>query len=291
MTGATTVIIPTLGTRGRELDRAIVSVTAQSGASTVPLVVVNGDQFDPDLVAHLKRMPGLRCVQLEAPGVSNARLEGRRLVETPYFAFLDDDDELLPNALRLRIDTLIETSADVVATNGYRQTEDGRNLICSRFDSIPDDPARALLDENWLASAGGLYQTDSVGPDLFEGLPDFLEMTLLGFLLSHQYKVVRLNQPTFVIHGDSADRASESWRYVDAVPRVLHRMQRETRRGDLRRRLKDQRAAALHKASEFARKRRQWLAAWKYHLQSLVVGDGLKYLPYSRHIVRGRRPL
>ncbi|MEM7045364.1 MAG: glycosyltransferase [Pseudomonadota bacterium] len=284
----TTVIIPTLGARPRELERAIASVTSQAHARAIPLVVVNGQRYDVDLVAGLKRRKDLRCVQLEAAGVSNARLEGRRLVDTPYFAFLDDDDELLPDALEQRLAAFVETSSDVVVTNGYRESEHGRQIIFPRFDHHPDDPARALLEENWLASAGGFYRTDKIEPKLLQDLPDYLEMTYLAFLLAHRSQIVRLNQPTFVVHAGAAEQASESFAYLLSSPDVLQRMQSITSRKDLKSRLGCRRANALHQASETALRYRKLGSAWRLHLQSLIVGDGIKYLPYTRHIVLGR---
>lgn len=288
MNDSVTVIIPTLGTRPQELDRAIASVASQRGVDVVPMVVVNGHRYDTDLIARLEKTPGLHCHQIETAGVSNARLEGRRRVATPYLAFLDDDDELLPDALRLRLDVIHKADADVVVTNGYRETNDERQLIFSKFDRHPDDPARALLDENWLASAGGLFRTNTVGEHLLDGLPDFLEMTFFAFLLTQQHVIYRLNRPTFIIHAGAASQASESWEYVREMPKVLQRMQSVTTRKDLRSRLKRRRAAALHQASTSALGNRNMLAAWRYHLQSLTIGDGLRYLPYTRHIVLGR---
>ena len=283
-----TVIIPTLGARPRELERAIASVTSQPHSRAIPLVMLNGQRYDADFATELKRRKDLRCVQLEAAGVSNARLEGRRMVDTPFFAFLDDDDELLPDALQRRVAAFAETGADVVVTNGYLESEDGRQIIFPKFDHHPEDPARALLEENWLASAGGLYKTDKVAPDLLRELPDFLEMTYFAFVLAHCRRIARLNQPTFVVHAGAADQASKSWAYLLASPDILQRMQSVTSRKDLLSRLKCRRADALHEASETALRHRMRGSAWRLHLQSLTVGDGIKYLPYTRHIVLGR---
>lgn len=290
MNDGVTVIIPTLGKRPEELERAIDSVTSQLDVEAIPMVVVNGRRFDADLVAQLERTPGLYCHRIESAGVSNARLEGRRLVETSHFAFLDDDDELLPDALCLRLDALQKTDADVVVTNGYREASGERQLIFSKFDRHPDDPARALLEENWLASAGGLFRTDAVGEEILDGLPNFLEMTFIAFLLTQRHVVFRLNRPTFIIHAGATDQASESWEYLQEMPKVLQRMQSVTKRKDLQSRLRRRRAAALHQASAKALRYRNLLAAWKYHLHSLAIGDGLRYLPYTRHIVLGRHP-
>lgn len=290
MTDRVTVIIPTLGRRRAELERAIDSVRGQIDVDALALVVVNGERYDPALIAGLGEQDGVRCHRIAAPGVSRARLEGRRLVETPYFAFLDDDDELLPEALRLRIGALETEGADVAVTNGYREFENGRQMIFETFDRHADDPALALFDENWLASAGGLYRTESVEEAILDGLPNFLEMTVLALRLCRRHRIVRVNQPTFVIHAGADSQASQSLAYWQALPGVLKSMQSITPRKDVLARLRRHRAAALHQASVNALAHRNMLSAWRYHLHSLLTGDGLRYLPYTRHIVLGRHP-
>lgn len=251
-------------------------------------MVVNGHRYDPNLVARLERTPGLCCHRIDSPGVSNARLEGRRLVETPYFAFLDDDDELLPDALRLRLAVFAETGADVVVTNGYKDAGGSRQYLFQMFDQYPDNPAQALLEENWLDGPGGLYRTDSVETELFKNLPNYLEWTLLGYLLCKHHRVSRINVPTFIRHIGASNQVSQSYEYYKRVPIVLQMMENMNIHPELHGRLRRKQAAALHEISVRALEQGDKAAAWKYHLHSLAIGDGLKYLPYTRHIVLGR---
>lgn len=286
-----TVVIPTLANRPKELERALRSITSQRDIDATPLVVVNGRRYDPDLVNGLRQRPDIRFHQIETANVSMARFEGRRQVETTYFAFLDDDDELLPEALSLRYNAFADHKGDVVVTNGYKQTGQNREIIFPRFGHDSNDPARALLEENWLASAGGLYRTDAVSEHHFEDLPDFLEMTFLAFKMAHDLAIIRLDIPTFVIHAGATDQASASWRYYQEVPKILRQMQDVTSRSDLWVRLRQKQAAALHDASVKALQNKDKLSAWKYHLRSLTIGNGFRYFPYTRHIVRPQSQL
>ena len=288
MVDTITVIIPTLAARPKELERAILSVTSQIGIKTIPLVVLNGDRYDVDLVGSLRRRSDIRFLQIEVSSVSKARLAGRQKVDTRYFAFLDDDDELLPEAMTIRTAALARQGTDLVVTNGFRQIGNHRSIIFPRFDQEMTDHARALLDENWLASAGGLFRTDTVDESHFSNLPDFLEMTFLAFKMAHEFNIIRLNQPTFVIHSGAGDQASKSWRYYQEVPRVLGQMRRFTSRNDLLSQLRKKEVAALHEASTKALERNDRESAWKYHLRSLTMIHGLRYIPYTRHIVLAR---
>ena len=79
-----------------------------------------------ELLAH----PQLRVHVLEEASLANALQVGRRLVDTPWFAALDDDDLLLPGALASRIEALVESNDhDCVVTNS--DTGDTRAKIPS----------------------------------------------------------------------------------------------------------------------------------------------------------------
>ncbi|MGF1606320.1 MAG: glycosyltransferase family A protein [Rhodothalassiaceae bacterium] len=278
------IIIPTIGTRAAELDRAIASILGQVGVQAVPLLVVNGNRFDADLVARLAARPDLRLIQIAQPGVSHARLVGRRHVEAPLFSFLDDDDELLPEAMQIRLDGMADPRVDAVATNGWRETRTGRQPHFQNLAQLPEDPALALLKNQWLASAGGLYRSASITEADLRDLPDYLEITKFAFHLALTKTVARIDQPTFIKYEISDDQVSISRRYREAVPQVLRDMMAMTDRADLRTLLRRRHAAALHACSRGARKDGQMGAAWRYHLQSLRAG-GWRYLSYSRHLL------
>lgn len=280
-----TVIIPTLGTRPCELDRAIESVLNQEGVQAMPLVVLNGDKYPAELLAALRQRPGVRVHQTQAAGVSQARFQGRKLVETPFFAFLDDDDELLPGALKIRLAGHSASDVALVATSGYLQHRDERRIIPPNFARASADPAQALLDENWLSSAGGLYRTDRVLPSDLEGLPDHLEMTYLAFSMALRQKILLIDEPTFIVHNGALGQVSRTWAYQVETPKVLARMEKLTARADLRKQLQRKRAAALHVCSATALENGSLTIAWQYHLASLGVRGGLRYLAYTRRLL------
>lgn len=92
MTADITVVIPSIPPRAELLKRALASVTAQT-LSPVRLIV----EFD---------------LGREGPAVLRNRALER--VDTEYVAFLDDDDELLPQHLELLHETAVRESADLV---------------------------------------------------------------------------------------------------------------------------------------------------------------------------------
>lgn len=287
------VIIPTLADRPEALHRAIASVVDQRAHRAVPIVVVNGPRADPDLLDALRRRTDIRLTMSERLGVSAARLHGRRLVDTPYFALLDDDDEFLPHALETRRQGFHDGPVDVVVTNGYRQRPDPGNVIIEKLSEAAIDPSMSMLERNWLASAGALFATDTVGEDMLDGLPDYLELTVLGYRLALQRRLRFLDVPTFIIHEDAEVRATQGRRYGLEAPAALQLMESFTSRPDLRRRLRDKRCRALHRCAELHLEAGAIAAAWQSHLDSLKLG-GARYIPYTSAfaaaLVRRTRP-
>ena len=99
-----TVIIPTLAAAERHslLLRAIES-TRRNQSPPLVLVVINGSRRSPEVIADLRARSGLRVLQLDQASLPAAIEAGRHAVATPFFSFVDDDDEYLPEAVDLRL--------------------------------------------------------------------------------------------------------------------------------------------------------------------------------------------
>lgn len=92
MTPGVTVVIPTIPPRASMLERAIASVTAQ----TVPAALV---------------------IEADDDRTGSAATRNRALarVETEWLICLDDDDQLMPNAVQVLTEAQAATGADVVS--------------------------------------------------------------------------------------------------------------------------------------------------------------------------------
>ncbi|MGD8430781.1 MAG: glycosyltransferase family A protein, partial [Ectothiorhodospiraceae bacterium] len=115
------VIVPTrgLGRRAALVRRALESVLSQQGVETIPIVVINGPDRDPGLVADLRRDSRLRLLDVADAGIPDALKAGREAIDTPWFSALDDDDLYLPGALLSRIRALESRPGyGAVVTNG-----------------------------------------------------------------------------------------------------------------------------------------------------------------------------
>ena len=281
------VIIPSLaeGSRAHSIRRAIDSILGQQNVRVIPIVVVNGTRYDPAVLHWLGARRDLRMISIEG-GLVEARSTGRNAVDTPFFAFLDDDDDLLPNSVAIRLQPLLEhNSVDVVVSNGFRETESGIIVTNPEIELCQRDPLRALLDSCWLNSNGGLYRTATVGPEFFVNLPPVLEWTYLALQLSVSRNIHFVNVQTFLTH-DTPQSLSKSKQFLLDEPVVLQRILNLPMPDDVRAGFSRKYANALHKISMQYLQDHDFRPAWEYHLRSALTPGGWRYLSYTRHIVR-----
>ena len=286
-----TVVIPTLalGERAASLRRAIASARAGNQAAIDVVVVVNGQRFDPRLVDEVRTMAGVRVVQRPQPGSPGAILAGRLAVTTPFFSFLDDDDEYLPGAVDARIEVFErEPDVDVVAANGYRRRDGNDVRALKNLANVPRDPLRALFDENWLASCGASFRSSTVPAEAFERLPRHIHWTFLAFTLAVAGKrVAVVDAPAFVIH-DTPGSASKQESYLLCHIEVYQRMLDAAPPPPIRAIVAARLAGALHQASDHFRRAGRSAAAWRMHLRSLTRPGGWRYLAYTRRLLFAR---
>lgn len=287
-----TIIIATLGlaTRRESLERAIRSLQACNKALIRTLVVVNGNRFDPLLVEELRHRSDIDLVQIETSSLSAAILVGRNQVKTPFFGFLDDDDEYLPGAVDIRLDAMRkDPEASIVVTNGFRRRDGVDHIAMNNLADVEEDPLSALFNENWLASCGGLYRTSLLPSTLFEDIARYLEWTWLAFrMTSLNKRVVVLDLPTFRIH-DSEVSESKSDEYLFSRIAILERMRSTCNNKQIRKKIRSKMAQTWHEISCVNLQRGKLPDAWSAHLHSLGYQAGMIYLTYTRHLLFPRK--
>jgi glycosyltransferase involved in cell wall biosynthesis len=282
------IIMPTMGCRERaaSLLRAIDSVVSQDGPRGIPLVIVNGPAAAPDVLDHLGRRHDIRLITREEASLPWALQAGRALVDTPYFAVLDDDDHLLPGALRTRLEVLATTpGADVVVTNGFLERAGRRELNIGDFGEIEADPLRMLLVQHWLPPCAGFFRTASVTAEFFDAIPPYREWTYLALRLALKLRIEFAARPTFVHSFDTPGSLSKSKAYCLGGPAAIARMLELDLPPDVRATLRVRLADDLHSASLAELDDGHWGAAWRWHCRSLIQPSGWRYLPYVRNLL------
>lgn len=287
MTATVTVIIPTTCElrRKEQLAQAIASIQQQKNVNAQILLVVNGQRFDPDMLAELRGRTDLKVEYREEGNLPKALVHGRRQVTTDYFCFLDDDDWLLEHSLDMRVQALErDASLDVAVTNGYNVFEQRREIRVRHTTDINTQPLLALIAGNWLASCGGLFRTSTIGAEYFEGLIKFYEWTLLAFRLCQERKILFINEPTFAIR-DTPGSLSKSSDFVLSDEALLRLMLAGNIPDEARQALRRKLTGTLHTISEHLLDQGHYWRAWEYHLKSLFYPGGLVFLPYTRRLL------
>ena len=267
--------------RRDKLLRAVASLLEQS-APTRPIIVVNGNRSEPALMAELSADPRITVLRTEGR-LPEANRAGRQAVSADYFGFLDDDDYLMPHAIRHRLDAA--DGADLVVSNGFVEVSGQRALHMPDPATIARDPFTALSNHNWLHNCSALYRSSSFPESFLEGIPHDFEWTWLAYKAAATGKTIRfLDEPDYV-YADTPNSMSKSRAFLDAeleLYKMILAFDLPPRR---RRTIRAKQARALHAASDRAIAAGDRKAAWRHHLASLVLPGGLKYLPFTRKLV------
>jgi len=294
---AVSVIMPTRARpeRAALFRRAVESVLTQENVRVVPLVVINGPERDPELTDELRADPRLRVAILDDADLPAALLAGRKMVDTGWFAELDDDDILLPGALDIRLQALQgQPEFDAVVTNGFKRTAGGDTLNIDDVSSVQRDPLRSLIRASWLLPGSWLCRTDRVGAEFFEGLPKFLECTYFSVRLALGCRIRFLDRPTVVYNADTPNSESGSREYqlshVGALRRLLDLDLPPDVRVEFRTRI---RRTCQENALMYLQEGRLH-EAWRWHLQSFRESGGgrsIRHTPrFIYHALRRLRP-
>lgn len=278
------VIMPTEARpeRAESLRRALQSVLSQEGVRSSPIVVVNGQSAHPPLVDELARARDVRLIRLAAADLPDALRAGRDQVSAPYFAELDDDDELLPGALAMRVEALqARPDVDAVVTRGFLDQDSRREPNVADLEAAQSDPLRALLDHNWLTPCAGLFRSATIGPQYFANIPPYLEWTYIGLRLSLERRILFSNRLTWVYRADTTCSLSKSRNYLLLQPAALERLLALPLPPDARTRLEGRLCKALHAAAELELDAGNQRAAWRWHLRSLAARGGWRYALYT----------
>jgi glycosyltransferase involved in cell wall biosynthesis len=283
-----TVVIPTRAMPKRipMLQRAVASVLDQQDVAARAIVIVNGAPDDLGVRLALGADPRITLLIRQDADLPAALRAGARSVETPWFATLDDDDILLPGALKVRHSAL-ERHPDraVVVTNGIRRSSTGDVVHVQDSREIAADPLRAMLRHNWMLPGSWLCRVTPETRVLFDGMPRYLECTYLGIRFA-ALGMVWIDTPTMVYHVGTPFSESQSRAYVEGQSEALRKILELELPPYARRALRRRITAAHHRSANLALRAGSMPEAWRWHLATLREPSGWRYLPFMRHILR-----
>lgn len=94
------------------------------------LIIVNDSPEVEIVVPDLKTYFSYKVIKHELNyGIQQARVTGLNNCEGDYILFLDQDDELLNNAIVSQVEKIFQKNADMVICNAYMEKSDGSSCI------------------------------------------------------------------------------------------------------------------------------------------------------------------
>jgi len=209
------VIIPTHD-RATPVVRAVESVLAQS-APPLEIIVVDDGSTD-DTVERLRPLQArVRYERLPHRGVSAARNHGARVANGRWLAFLDSDDQWLPDKMRVHTalhrddpDLAVSQTGEIWIRNGVRvnpckhHAKPRGDIFTRSLQRCLVSPSAVMLRRDLFLDAGGFDEDLPVCEDYD-----------LWLRLASRWRFGLADQPLVVKHGGHADQLSARYWGMD----------------------------------------------------------------------------
>ena len=169
------VVIPSLN-RPKIVTKAVNSALAQTLKSIEVIVVIDGP--DEATVSELEKIDDPRLKVKSLPqnvGCADSRNEGVTEARGQWIAFLDDDDEWLPQKLELQLAAAEKSSSPfpIIASRYLAKAPESEFVLPKRLPSIGEDLSEFLFVRKSLFEPAELIQTSTffTSRDLLQKIP------------------------------------------------------------------------------------------------------------------------
>ena len=159
-----TAVIPT-HRRAGVLPRAVRSALSQTYANLDVVVVVDGPDAETTRALAEMAHPRLRVVELDRPmGGCEARNAGVNAASGEWIAFLDDDDEWLPNKIARQMGLLpsIDCRDPIISCRFEARTDSGEYVWPERFPRPGEPISEYLLVRQGIRRVDGFVATPTI---------------------------------------------------------------------------------------------------------------------------------
>jgi len=223
------VVIP-LFNKGPHIERAINSILAQS-VQDFEIIVVDDYSSDrgPAIVKNYHD-PRISFIEQDHRGVSFTRNHGVDHAKSDFIAFLDADDEWLPNHLEILFKLKDRFPDAGVYTSAYQKKLKSGNLVYPDYRAIPKAPFEGLLPNYFESAALGEppLATSVVGiiKELFIETGGFPigesrgEDLDLWAKIALKYPIAFSSDIGAIYHEEATNRACDSYHSIEEQPFV-----------------------------------------------------------------------
>jgi len=283
-----TVVIASLcdDARGELLKRACESVRTMAGGYDYSIIVVaNGPRVSPSVLEWLATRSDVRVIRLRSGSHPLARRVGAELADSEFLAFLDDDDELMPNTLAPKIAKFREDpEIDVLVTDGWRVNGASESRIFPPPEERCVDFVETMMRAGWGACALTI-RTKTTDLTAFDAEFRHMEWTLTALELARHHRIGFLDEPTYRYYETTHNSLSKSAEHNLAAPEVWRRLSKGyagTRYDSLIRR---RYGTMCHNGSWECAKQGKMRDAWRLHAESMRSPGGIAFVPFSARLL------
>ena len=199
------------------LRRCISSVLNQS-YKNIEVFLVDDGSTDESIRILESYKDKIEVIQIGKSNASNARNIGIDLSRGDLIAFLDSDDEWLPNKLQLQVDKMLSENLDLIYTAGYKvdSLSKVRTYVPAEFSGFVYDyfiqyPTKAIIS---LACSSALLKKNIISNSgkFDTSFGNFAEDWDFFRRVCKTAKVGKLDQPLLLYHQHSANQSKKSIR-------------------------------------------------------------------------------
>ncbi len=195
------VVLPTYN-RASLLKRAIKSILNQTYQDFEMIIVDDGSTDNTENVVKGFGNEGIRYISHDNNrGAGAARNTGIKVARGRYIAFLDSDNQWLPEKLEKQMQFIQHKTEDVVVYTDYWDWENRRHMLSHRKIQKDGDIHDILLEDNFIDTSTVLVSKECLHKaGLFdETLPRYQDWEL-WIRLSKYYRFVYLDEPLAKVH-------------------------------------------------------------------------------------------
>jgi glycosyltransferase involved in cell wall biosynthesis len=268
--------------RGELLKRACDSVRAMAENCDYSIIVVaNGARVSSNVLDWLATRSDIRVIRLRSGSYPLARRVGAELADSEFLAFLDDDDELLPNTLTRKITQFREhPEIDVLVADGFRINGSTVTKIFPPPEARSADLVETMLRAAW--SAGALtLRMRSIDLSVLDAEFRHLEWTLTALELVGRHQCGFLDEPTYRYYEDTPDSLWKNAQPSLAAPELWRRLSKSYAGTRYEAVVRRRYGYVCHHASQEYARRDSVRDAWRLHAESLWSPGGMAFASYS----------
>ena len=217
--GLVSIIVPVYNAE-KYLRACVNSILTQSYAALDVILIDDGSTDNSGIICDefIRKDKRVRVIHQSNSGVSKARNVGLDLIQGEFFSFVDGDDTIDVDFIRLMVDEIQNNDVDLVRLSWYRGN--ARKTYFVPFDRNGKYVVglENLRDLRWFANIWGLFRSENLGSIRFDEQLKYAEDNLFVFeyfMNSTTQRMLLSNRPSY--HYSVVDNSATN---IDVFERI-----------------------------------------------------------------------